>query len=229
MRFGLTLLFLLEFVTVQISCSYPFSILSTMDNSITVDDLLDNCPNFRPELITPTLDQVLPITAFVYAKRIINVDDSAEEMTFTGAMEIQWAEVDCSNKEAFTNRSKHVTLYPPPFMFWKPRIEIPQSQELLTALDRQETLQVKIQYPPYLEKPLISWIWTVRGLFRFHCDLDLFLFPNDVQNCTIQFQLQEMALIYYFSRCEFPPFFQLQLKVKIGNCKITNVQLAKDI
>ena len=191
-----------------------FDIWSYMDHNITLQDVLENCPNFLPEQVSPKFDGVLPLQAFIYIKRIVSIDDSAEDISFTGFLEIHWDGAICSKNETFANlnSSKYAELMPNPSMFWKPAIEIPQSQEMLMAKDRQQSMKLVISNQKEEKYPKLAWGWDVRGEFRFHCELDLFLFPNDVQNCSIQFQTQKQTFFYKFTDCSLLPLYRSALE-----------------
>ena len=188
-----------------IDCGLP-RMMEGLERNVTSQDVIEQCPNFGPDQLTPTFDFSLPLTLVVYVKRIIDLDDSNEEMSFSGSLDIAWTHALCLNEDYFhiKDYTRQVKLYPNPSKFWKPRIEIPQSQELLVSSNRQESLSLLIHKTYLSNHTKFSWIWSVRGTFKFHCQLELYLFPNDLQNCRIQFQTQEFALIYNFTNCMIP-------------------------
>ena len=194
-----------------------FSPLQFYDRNVTLNDVITNCPNFSPEQFTPKLDEALKLTARLSLWRFLHIDNAAEEMAFAGLLEIKWLDARCANERPFANMTKTVKLNPRPDMFWTPSVIIVQSeQNTLMSGDRKESLGLVVT-PSRGKTPVqFNWKWAIRGVFRFHCDLDLFLFPNDVQNCTIQFQTDEIAMIYNFSEC-FINFDSENVKFTLSN------------
>ena len=187
---------------------FASEIHSQYSGNVTVNEISVKCPNFMPERMTPTFEQVLSLNLKLIPYHFISIDNSLEEMSFNGLVEIMWSNAECHHGNQFVRDGKMTKLYPPPNLFWKPLINMLQSQDMfLMGGDRRETLEIIVQNPYPESDPesdgqvSIQWKWSVMGVYTFHCDLNLFLFPADVQNCTLQLQTQQTSFVNEFTRC----------------------------
>ena len=206
------------------TCIESFSFLQFYDGSLNSQKVLEMCPNFAPDQVVPKFDEPSNLQFSMNLWYLIDIDNAAEEMAFAALLEIKWTNISCSNGDEFANLTKKVKLKPRPNMFWTPSVIIVQSeQNTLMSGDRKESLGLVV-HPPRGKTPAqFYWNWAIRGVFRFHCDLDLFLFPNDIQNCSIKFQMDETPMFYQFNECSISDFKKEKFTLKNSNWKILNV------
>ena len=168
----------------------------------TLEDIAMHCPNFRPEQMTPTFENWVDLYLVLTPYHFIDIDNAVEKMSFSGLISLQW-EAPCLHGDRLELNDKNTRLNPVPTSFWKPSILFLQSQEMfLLGADRRDTLEVSVR-PASLDQPLpeFIWQWSIMGVYTFHCDLNLILFPADVQTCVFRLQTKEQMQVYQFSDC----------------------------
>ena len=170
---------------------------------VTVEEIVHNCPNYKPELMTPTLQETVKLEIYLTPYHFISISNADEEMTFSGLIDVHWDNGGCENSQGLANHSTMAKLYPRPNAFWKPTIHMLQSREMfLMGGERREALQIEFRPGGGANNAVyLGWKWSIMGEYTFHCDLDLFLFPGDIQNCSLRFQTQEPMQIYGFQQC----------------------------
>ena len=195
---------------------FTFEISNEGKGKITSTDLLKYCPNFAPEKATPTLESALEVGLVLTPYNFVEIDNAAEEMSFNGLITINWRDTRCDNEDLLWNETLSQEkcddkIYPDPGVLWKPTIRTRQSPEMyLKGENRQELLTVKVQSPGVWDslqefetpkKLYFYWFWEVGGIYTFHCDLNLLLFPFDVQNCSFVLEIGQPSYLQKFIRC----------------------------
>ena len=181
---------------------YETMFLSTFSGDVALENVSTFCPNFGSEQMTPTLQHTLPLDFSITPNRFLDIDNTAEEITFHAGIEISWDKATCKNEDQLEGNGKNAIFYPKPGRFWTPGILLLGSRDTnLVGSDREEHLKLSVLYSSNAENAKFTWNWQVTGIFSFHCDLDLLLFPADVQNCSFQIQGKDQSLVYKFSRC----------------------------
>ena len=176
--------------------------------NVTVRDISEKCPNFKPEKLTPSMEKIIRFDIAIKLCHFIEIDSSSEDMSFTAIIDINWKSDECTNGHLFINHTGGLAkLFPDPHQFWKPNIYIIQSRDMqYVGGGRREEMAMTFQPANSLvdpNKPTISWNWSVMGEFRFHCELNLYRFPADVQNCTMRLQTKQSSELYAFNSCTF--------------------------
>ena len=183
--------------------AFEDAFFSLYSGNVSLENVSKFCPNFGPEQMTPTLNHTLPLFMTITPNRFLDIDNAAEEIKFHGGIEISWDMATCKNEDQLESNGKSVIFYPQPGMFWTPTILLMRSTDTyLVGGDREEHLKLAISYPlAGSDHAKYSWNWEVTGIYNFHCDLDLLLFPADVQNCSFQIRGKDLSVIYKFTRC----------------------------
>ena len=176
--------------------------LEALSGNITSDDVFELCPNFRADRLTPKLDHALPLRFVITPNKFLSLENAVEEMSIVATISIIWDEAVCENENQLRGNGKDSILFVPPDKFWKPLVEMLGSKDpYLNVGNRGELLQVRAAQLFKGNRTEFSWRWEVAGVFTFHCELDLFLFPADVQNCSFQVRAKQLSLTYKFSQC----------------------------
>ena len=201
------------------------SLLNMNNGNVSLDDIVKYCPNFKPEQMTPSFEEVIDLDVFITPYQFIGIDSSVEKMTFSLLIAIKWQAL-CREDEHpdFIPKNSSTILYPNPSTFWKPLIFVLHSPNMLIVGDeREEYLKVTVSNKMD-QKTIFDWEWSIVGTFEIHCDLNLLLFPADVQNCSFQIQTKEFLFVQKFKSCliSYQPE-QMKFTTENSNWQLVNM------
>ena len=183
--------------------------LSGHNGDLTTDEILRRCPNLRPEVLSPDPENSIKVSVRFTPYRFVNISDFDEQMTINGRAEIDWYGFEtCVNPNLFSNQTGTAWLFPlDSNKFWKPKIQFLRGDSTYFGQSDKRSEQMVVRSGKYIENvtsidnPIQKFSMAVVGAFTFHCQLDLFHFPADVQTCSIQLRTEHRQEIYQFHYC----------------------------
>ena len=179
------------------------------NGDLTTDEILRRCPNLRPEVLTPDPGHWIKVSISFTPYRFVNISDFDEQMTINGRLDVVWSEFEtCVNPNLFANQTGIAWLYPlDTNKFWKPRIQFLNGDSTYFGKSDSRSEQLVVGSRPFnknltsITNPILTFSMAIVGAFTFHCQLDLFHFPADVQTCSIQIRTEHRQEIYQFNKC----------------------------
>ena len=183
--------------------------LSGHNGDLTTDEILRRCPNLRPEVLTPDPRHSIKVSVSFTPYRFVNISDFDEQMTINGRVGVDWYGFEtCVNANLFSNQTGSARLFPlDSNKFWKPKIQFLRGDSLYFGQSDRRSEQIVVSSGQYhenvttIDNPIQKFTMVVVGAFTFHCQLDLFHFPADVQTCSIQLRTEHHREIYQFHHC----------------------------
>ena len=166
-------------------------------------DNLKECHNVKPQVLAPNGRISTDIYASFEIIKLVEINDLQEFVSVFGNFYFQWKITSCSF-EMSTAQNVERLISVNPSDFWKPTILLPNStSDVSLSSSKIISEDMQVLYVPTYPNRTLFFYWSVSGLFKSKCFINVRDFPFDTQRCDFYVKLEEPMSFNEFKNIHF--------------------------